>query len=134
MDLIQYTDREIAYLRAKERGSLATSLEDWPQVTPIIYVFDVERKVIYFTCRVKTKKFQNIIANPKVGFTVFKERVGKGRGVTLQGIAEEITDQSEFDHANSLLSSLSYYGRRIIVQDTNRMFRITPTHKFSWNI
>lgn len=131
---VRYTDREIAYLLTKERGSLATSLLDWPQVTPIIYVFDEAKKVIYFTCRVKTKKFRNIITNPKVGFTVFKERVGKGRGVSMQGIAEEITDQSEFSHAGALLSSLSYYGKRNIVKDTNRMFRITPTRKYSWNV
>jgi len=134
MKEIHYSEPEIAYLLTKQRGSLATSVRDWPQVTPIIYVFDETKKVIYFTCRVKTKKFRNILTNPKVGFTVFKERVGKGQGVSLQGIAEEIIDESEFNYAKALLSALTYYGRRMIVRDTNRMFRITPTSKYSWNI
>lgn len=131
---VEFSQSEIDFLNSQQVGRLATvSPKNYAQVTPIIFAFD--GKVFYFTTHEKTVKFSNMVKNPHVGFVVdIYENGGHVRkAVVVQGVAEEVSEDSEFSAAKKMLTEkLTFYQTNPIEKGINRLFRITPTRKISW--
>lgn len=136
MVVMEFSQSETDFLNVQEVGRLSTvSPNNKAQVTPIIFVFD--NGVFYFTTMDMTKKFANMKNNPSVGLAVdiYEEGGHKRQAVIVQGVAEEVNDDAEFEKAKKMLiDKLSYYKVNPIVKGTNHLFRITPKNKASWGL
>ncbi|MFQ5891567.1 MAG: pyridoxamine 5'-phosphate oxidase family protein [Candidatus Methanofastidiosia archaeon] len=71
-----------------------------PHVTPVFYLYDPFKKLIYFVSSERTKKIKNLKENPKVSLTVDirdPNNPFRNRGVMVRGLAEvlmfELSDE-----------------------------------------
>jgi hypothetical protein len=85
----------LTYLRGQRLGVLGTlSRDNEPQGVLVGYAVTSDLEILFDTVRT-SRKYGNMIANPRVSFTV-GNTVGKGdeRTVQYEGIAEELAGES----------------------------------------
>jgi nitroimidazol reductase NimA-like FMN-containing flavoprotein (pyridoxamine 5'-phosphate oxidase superfamily) len=106
-----------AYLRGQCLGVLGTlSRDNEPQGALVGYAVTSDLEILFDTVRT-SRKYGNMIANPRVSFTV-GNTVGKGdeRTVQYEGIAEELAANRWRDFSRSTLlpgrtASTAFSGR-----------------------
>lgn len=99
--------RELALRILGETNDLVVATvrpDGWPQATVVSYVNDGFD--IYFMVGRKGQKFQNMKANPKVSIAVggFTTDWNKIQGLSLGGLASEVTDGAEFAKIGALMT------------------------------
>jgi hypothetical protein len=85
----------LAYLRSHQLGVLGTfSPSGEPQGALVGYAVTSDLEILFDTLRT-TRKYANMIANPRVSFTV-GNTVGKGdeRTVQYEGVSEELAGET----------------------------------------
>ena len=92
---------EVSYSKL---GALSTVYNDAPQTVFVYFAVDEENN-IYFATRADSRKYTNIMSNPKVSFAVVSEDL-LGT-VQLEGKAEIVTDP---DLQRTLFSKLKSLG------------------------
>lgn len=120
-----FTPDEIAYLKNQRLGRLATVGPDGqPHVVPVGFRYNAELDTIEigghggFTRR---KKYRDILQNSRVAFVVDdvpSVNPWKARGIEIRGKAK----------------ILETGGASLGPGFDPQMFRITPTHTYSWGI
>lgn len=130
--MVSFNRKEIKFIQDQEVSRLATvSEKKWPQVTPILHVFD--GKNFYFATDFDTKKIKNIEKNNKIAI-VFDVYSRQPKGVTVQGFAEIIEKGKEFDYARKLLEDRhEYYRVNPIEEGEIPLVKIIPERKFGWD-
>lgn len=115
-----FNEGERAYLTKGLLGRLATvDGGGRPHVVPTGFRFDAEEGVIYIGGHnmSATKKFRDVLANPRVAFVVddlASKNPWRARGIEVRGEAEALTDGGD-------------------APGTARI-RITPTRIVSWGL
>ncbi len=83
--------------------AIATNRADgWPQVTTVGYVNDVF--LLYFFVARNTQKYANILRDPRVSIAIGSDAPDPKdiRGLSLAGLASEVTDRSEYEDISKL--------------------------------
>jgi pyridoxamine 5'-phosphate oxidase family protein len=116
---MRFTDAQLAYLRSQLLGRLATvGADGGPQNNPVGFRVDDEHRIVIGGARLgATRKFRNVLANPRVAFVVddlASVRPWRPRMVEIRGTAEALTDIEPFGPG---------YSREVI--------RITPIRVFA---
>lgn len=121
-----------AFLASKQAGSLATaSLDNQPYSSTVYFAFLPDFSV-FFTTSHSTKKFENIIVNPKVSFSV-----GVGpeyRELVIHGIARMVEHPAERAQGIAAIESRvtsptdewPVHAVKRLADGGSALFRITP--------
>jgi pyridoxamine 5'-phosphate oxidase family protein len=86
MDVMDFTEPELEFLRSQRVGRLATvGPNGWPHVVPVMYALNDAGA---FEFDVDGVKLRNLTAEPRAAIVI--DAMGPKRGVTVQGRAELI--------------------------------------------
>lgn len=106
--------------------AIATNRADgWPQVTTVGYVNDVF--LLYFFVARNAQKYVNIQRDPRVSVAIGTDAMDPKniRGLSLAGLASEVTDRSEYDDVTLLrLKKYPEYATRRTMSDGEPQNRI----------
>lgn len=124
-----FTDAEVGYLRGQQLGRLATVGPDGtPQVRPVGFRLNDDGTIDIGGPKMSaSRKYRNVVANPRVAFVVDDMtpdepgavKPGWGRGVEVRGRAETLT-VDEPPVAPGFFS--------------NEVIRIHPARAISWHL
>lgn len=100
--------RILAYIRAHPVAVLGTMSQNGNPYGAPVYVYATALHALYFMTKIKTKKYQNIVHNPKVSMTI----VDPAQNSTLQagGKAHIIKDPFEIEMVMAHMATLYAEG------------------------
>jgi len=125
-----FTGAEKRFLERYEIARLATSSPDsMPHVVPVSYIFSDSKFLI--AVDYGTKKYQNLLRNPKVAIVV--DAIRPNRGVMIQGYAKIFERGPEFRKAYNIFHSKFSWVRADPWKEGEAPFiRINPSTKATW--
>ena len=125
-----FTSAEKRFLMRNELARLATSSGDgMPHVVPVSYVF--KNAIFLIAVDYETKKYRNLLHNPKVALVVDAAR--PNRGVMVQGHAKIFEKGPEFQSAYEIFHRKFSWVRADPWKEGEAPFiRINPSTKASW--
>ncbi|WP_086348116.1 pyridoxamine 5'-phosphate oxidase family protein [Candidatus Enterococcus clewellii] len=92
--------------------ALATSVEGQPNVRIVNFLYDPERKVVYFSTFKGNEKVAELQKNPKVSFTTVIKGDESDHVRVLKGIAKP-SEQSLQDLAEAWVAKMPFYAEII---------------------
>jgi nitroimidazol reductase NimA-like FMN-containing flavoprotein (pyridoxamine 5'-phosphate oxidase superfamily) len=111
-----------------------------PHVTPVWYGWDGD--CVYFSGFRSTRKFKELVKNPKCAVLIDTAETGLGMtGVLFEGTAEIITEPRDWVKARSEWIYLRYLGpegikaadpQSWIADPDNTVVRLKPEHTYTW--
>ena len=120
-----FTEKEIEYMKSQRLGRLATVRPDGaPQNAPVGFRYNADLDVIDIGGRFMStsKKFRNVLDNPKVAFVVDDVLPPwQPRGVEIRGTAETLPTGGK-----------AMFGANYDADDA--IIRITPTQIIGWGL
>lgn len=131
VEMVRFSKKEKEFILKQAAMRLTTiSGKGWPQTTPVAYIFDGE--FLYFDVEKESLKFMNLKGNDKVS-AVIDVYARNPVAVVMQGRAEPIEDDDEFERVKALLMARHpYYRANPPKKGVDMLFRITPVTKSSW--
>ena len=116
-------EKFVEFLKGQRIAVLATEYEGKPASAPIAYAN--EGKVIYFATHEESNKAQNIMQNPKVAYSIFRDSGdwSKTKAVQVEGEATVLKDQKEAKKALRMISE-KFPG----IQDVPKVPRNLPLY------
>lgn len=129
--MVTFTKKETDFMKEQIVARVSTiSQKEWPQTTPILYVFDGQN--IYFAIDFTTKKYKNLKSNPRISIAI-DVYARTPRAVTVQGNAEILEKGPEFRKALDLIiGQLEYYKNNPFKEGEAAIVKIVPVTKSSW--
>lgn len=129
------------YLSQNKRMSLATSKDNVPWASTVLYAYDPDFN-IYFLSDADTRKVQNMLDNPKVAATINEVTggIGKVQGVQLEGECSPV-GKVEAAKGYALFLKRYFWLKDYISSPSamfskaikNRLFKITPKKVYYLN-
>lgn len=98
-------------MKNQQEIALATSVEGQPNVRVVNFLYDPERKVLYFSTFKGNEKIAEMQKNPQVAFTTLA-KTGEEHVRVLQGTAKP-SDQSLQDLAEAWVAKMPFYAEII---------------------
>ena len=125
---------ESEFLKEHEVCRLATvSGDGTPHVVPVCYI--LEGKHIYIVTDYGTKKYRNILENPRVALVVDEYRPGRHKAVVIQGEAEVLERGQEFRRISQLFFRRFKWARMDRWEEGETpMLKIKPLKVISWGL
>ncbi|HEX7456660.1 MAG TPA: pyridoxamine 5'-phosphate oxidase family protein [Candidatus Nanoarchaeia archaeon] len=130
----EFKKRILDYLSQNKRMSLATSRENRPWASTVMYAYDDDFN-IYFLSDENTRKVQNLQSNPKIAATIneITGGIGKVKGIQLEGECKMVS-RLEAAKVYSLFLKKYFWLKDYIPSAKqmfsgaikNRLFKITP--------
>ena len=131
--MVEFTQKEIDFLKNNEACRIATSHKDIPHLTPVTYYF--ENGYFYIATDYNTKKHSNIKKNKNVAIAVDIYLAGKHKAVVIQGIAEFIERGSDFKRLYNVFYKKFLWVKEMPWKEGEAPFvKITPRKKTSWGL
>ncbi|WP_148687191.1 pyridoxamine 5'-phosphate oxidase family protein [Candidatus Nitrosocosmicus hydrocola] len=131
--MIQFTSKELDFIKKNECCRLSTSVDGKPHVVPVSYLFYEGH--FYFATDYKTKKFSNIKKNPNVGLVIDIYNPSANKGLTLQGISKIHEQGQTFSNVYTLLFEKFDWVKKDPWKEYEApIIEITATAKSSWGI
>ena len=131
--MIEFSEKETEFLKTLEEARLATSHDDVPHVKPVSFVF-VDGMIIIAT-DYKTRAYENIKSNPRVGVVIDIYRSGEHKAVCIQGKVKVIENGSEFKKLYDMFHQKFAWVRREPWTENEAPFlKIIPSNKVSWGL
>lgn len=129
---MRFTSKETAFLKKNEVLRLATASHDArPHVTPVCYVFHDGN--FYITTDYDTKKYKNVLENPKVALVVDVYKPHKA--VAVEGEAEVLERGEEFRRVRELFYRKFEWARKDPwEEEESPILKIKPLKKSSWGL
>lgn len=129
--MIEFTQKEIEFLKKNEACRIATSHDNIPHVTPVTYYF--EDGFFYLATDYDTKKYSNLKKNNKIAITVDIYMSGKHRAVIVQGTTEFIEEGPEYKRLYEIFYKKFSWVRENPWKEGEAPFvKIKPKTKTSW--
>lgn len=129
--MIEFTQKEIEFLKKNEACRIATSHDNIPHVTPVTYYF--EDGFFYLATDYDTKKYSNLKKNNKMAITVDIYMSGKHRAVIVQGTTEFIEKGPEYKRLYEIFYKKFSWVRENPWKEGEAPFvKIKPKTKTSW--
>jgi nitroimidazol reductase NimA-like FMN-containing flavoprotein (pyridoxamine 5'-phosphate oxidase superfamily) len=131
--LLEYSQKETAFLQSREEARLATCHDDIPHVKPVSYVF--YKNAIFIATDYETRSFQNIKKNTNASVVIDLYKPGEHKAVCVQGKVAIIEKGAEFHAIYQLFYKKFKWVRDEPWQEEEAPFlKIIPTNKKSWGI
>jgi nitroimidazol reductase NimA-like FMN-containing flavoprotein (pyridoxamine 5'-phosphate oxidase superfamily) len=131
--MIQFTSKELDFIKKNECCRLSTSVDGKPHVVPVSYLFYGGH--FYFATDYKTKKFSNIKKNPNVGLVIDIYNPNANKGLTLQGSSKIHEQGQTFSNVYTLLFEKFDWVKKDPWKEYEApIIEITATAKSSWGI
>jgi nitroimidazol reductase NimA-like FMN-containing flavoprotein (pyridoxamine 5'-phosphate oxidase superfamily) len=131
--LIEFSKKEIEFLKKLEETRLATSHDDIPHVKPVSFVF--EDNAIIIATDYSTRAYANIKANAQASVVIDVYKSGDHKAICIQGKAEIIEKGSEFKKLYDIFYDKFAWVRKDPWKEYEAPFlKIIPDNKVSWGL
>ncbi len=130
--MMKFTSKETAFLKRNEVCRLATVSHDTsPHVTPVCYLF--HKGHFYITTDYETKKYKNVLENPKVALVVDVYKPHKA--VAVEGEAEVLERGEEFRRVSGLFYKKFEWARKDPWEEgESPILKVKPVKKSTWGL
>ena len=130
--MIEFTKKEIEFLKSREDARFATAHDDIPHAKPVSFIFDNH---VVIATDYKTRSFQNIKSNPNVAIVIDSYKSGNHKAVCIQGKASIIENGPEFKNLYDLFYKKFEWVKRDPWGEGEAPFlKIIPSRKSSWGL
>ena len=131
--MIKFSQKEIEFLKLLEEARIATSHDDIPHVKPVSYIF--YQNSILIATDYKTRTFQNIQKNKKVGVAIDVYKPGGHKAICIQGNTKIIEKGAEFQEIYKIFHEKFQWVRNEPWDEMEAPFlKIIPNRKATWGI
>ena len=131
--MTEFSQKEIEFLKSLEEARLATSHDDIPHVKPVSYIFF--QNSIFIATDYKTRTYQNIQKNKRIGVAIDVYKPGAHKGVCIQGKTEVIEKGEEFQEIYQMFHEKFQWVRNEPWNEMEAPFlKIIPNRKTTWGI
>jgi len=131
--LIEFSQKEIDFLKSLEESRLATCHDEIPHVKPVSYIF--YQNAFLIATDYNTRSFQNLNANPKASIVIDIYKSGGHKAVCIQGDTKIIEEGDEFQQVYNLFYEKFKWVRDEPWKEKEAPFiKIIPHNKISWGI
>ena len=129
---MRFSSRELGFLKKNEVCRLATvSGTAAPHVVPVCFIF--HEGFLYIATDYDTRKYKNIIKNPRVALVIDVYR--PNRGISIEGEAEILERGEEFKRVFDLFHEKFDWVRKDPWGEGEAPFiKIKPLKKVSWGL
>ena len=130
--MMKFTPKETAFLKKNEVCRLATASRDAePHVVPVCYIF--HDGYFYIATDYGTKKYKNLLKNPKVALVVDTYKPHKA--VVVEGGAKILERGEEFRRIREMFYRKFDWARNDPWEEKESpILKIEPLSKSSWGI
>ena len=131
--MVEFSPSEIEFLKKRDVARVATVSEGgWPQVTPVVHLFD--GRFLYFIIDYGSKKEKNLRRNNRVAVVV-DVYARTPQAVAVQGRAEFIEKGDEFERVEKMFEERhQYYKANPVKEGSAPIVRVNPMSKSSWGV
>ena len=129
---MMFSRAELGFLKKNEVCRLATvSITGAPHVVPVCFIF--HEGSFYIATDYETRKYKNILKNPKVALVIDVYR--PNRGISIEGEAEILERGEEFKRVYELFHAKFDWVRKDPWGEGEAPFlKIEPVKKVSWGL
>jgi len=131
--LIEFSQKEIEFLKKLEEARIATSHDNIPHVKPVSFVFD--DNAIIIATDYNTRAYTNIKSNSQTSIVIDVYKSGDHKAICIQGKAEIIERGSEFKKLYDIFYDKFAWVRKDPWKENEAPFlKIVPNNKVSWGL
>jgi len=131
--LIEFSQKEIEFLKKLEEARIATSHDNMPHVKPVSFVF--EGNAIIVATDYNTRAYANIKSNSQTSIVIDVYKSGDHKAICIQGEAEIIERGSEFKKLYDIFYNKFAWVRKDPWKENEAPFlKIIPINKVSWGL
>jgi len=131
--LIEFSQKEIEFLKKLEEARIATSHDNIPHVKPVSFVF--EDNAIIIATDYNTRAYTNIKSNSQTSIVIDVYKSGDHKAICIQGKAEIIERGSEFKKLYDIFYGKFAWVRKDPWKEKEAPFlKIVPNNKVSWGL
>lgn len=130
--MMKFISKETAFLKKNEVCRLATASRDAkPHLTPVCYIF--REGHFYIVTDYDTKKYKNVLENPKVALVV--DVYNPNKAVAVEGEVEILERGEEFKRVSNLFYKKFDWARKDPWEEgESPILKIKPLKKASWGL
>ena len=131
--MIEFSQKEIEFLKKLEEARIATSHDNIPHVKPVSFVF--EDNAIIVATDYNTRAYANIKSNSQTSIVIDVYKSGDHKAICIQGKAEIIERGSEFKNLYNIFYNKFAWVRKDPWKENEAPFlKIVPNNKVSWGL
>ena len=131
--MIEFSQKEIEFLKKLEEARIATSHDNIPHVKPVSFVF--EDNAIIIATDYNTRAYANIKSNSQTSIVIDVYKSGDHKAICIQGKAEIIERGSEFKKIHDIFYDKFAWVRKDPWKENQAPFlKIVPNNKVSWGL
>ena len=131
--MIEFSQKEIEFLKKLEEARIATSHDNIPHVKPVSFVF--EDNAIIIATDYNTRAYANIKSNSQISIVIDVYKSGDHKAICIQGKAGIIERGSEFKKLYDIFYSKFAWVRKDPWKENEAPFlKIVPNNKVSWGL
>ena len=131
--MIEFSQKEIEFLKKLEEARIATSHDNIPHVKPVSFVF--EDNAIIIATDYNTRAYANIKSNSQTSIVIDVYKSGDHKAICIQGKAEIIERGSEFKKMHDIFYDKFAWVRKDPWKENQAPFlKIVPNNKVSWGL
>ena len=131
--MIEFSQKEIEFLKKLEEARIATSHDNMPHVKPVSFVF--EDNAIIVATDYNTRAYANIKSNSQTSIVIDVYKSGDHKAICIQGKAEIIERGSEFKKLYDIFYAKFAWVRKDPWKENEAPFlKIIPNNKISWGL
>lgn len=131
--MIEFSQKEIEFLKKLEEARIATSHDNIPHVKPASFVF--EDNAIIIATDYNTRAYANIKSNSQTSIVIDVYKSGDHKAICIQGKAEIIERDSEFKKLYDIFYDKFAWVRKDPWKENEAPFlKFVPNNKVSWGL
>ena len=131
--MIEFSQKEIEFLKKLEEARIATSHDNIPHVKPVSFVF--EDNAIIVATDYNTRAYANIKSNSQTSIVIDVYKSGDHKAICIQGKAKIIERGSEFKKLYDIFYNKFTWVRKDPWKENETPFlKIVPNNKVSWGL
>ncbi|QLH04543.1 pyridoxamine 5'-phosphate oxidase [Nitrosopumilus oxyclinae] len=131
--MIEFNNKEIAFLNELEEARIATSHDNIPHTKPVSFIF-VDNSIIIAT-DYNTRTYKNVKINSKSAIVIDIYKSGGHKAICIQGDTELIEAGQEFKKLYDIFYKKFSWVRKDPWKENEAPFlKIIPNNKISWGL
>ena len=131
--MIEFSQKEIEFLKKLEEARIATSHDNMPHVKPVSFVF--EDNAIIVATDYNTRTYANIKSNSQTSIVIDVYKSGDHKAICIQGDTEIIETGTGFKRLYDIFYKKFAWVRKDPCKENEAPFlKIIPNNKISWGL